>query len=863
MFGQDLGQEIGHDSLTVVEMDFDSTFTDTILPIVQEKSVLDHEVEYDAVDSIVFDLNNNIVNLYGEGIVKYGDITLSAHQISYDLDSYTVIATGGLDSADNVIGQPIFKQGKEEFDAKKITYNFKSEKGYIEEVKTVVSDAYVHAKISKKQPDNHIHVKGGTFTTCDKPNPHYGFRTTKMIVIPDDKIITGPGYLIFFNVIPIPIPLPFSMIPDQNKKSSGIILPRYGVATSSKQGFYLQDGGYYFAVNDYFHTSLLGSIFANGSWGIKSRSKYMARYKFRGNFEVEYLDYILGDKGLETDTPGRHSESVILKWNHTQDPKSSLYSSFNAHVEYSGKNGYRDDVNSADDEYINQNINSNISYKYTIPNSPFNLSLNAKLSQSIDAGTPESVSTTNEITLPQFAFNMRRVDLPLSFLRSNKAGGKKWWEKIGVNYNMNAENRIKYNQQQIDTVSINSSNVQEYFNIRNGVKHNAALSTSFKVKTISVSPSIRANGNWYFSHLEKNLDPIELVEVTDTINEFSQVWNVSGGVNLTGKLYGMYSFKKDGWIKAMRHQVTASGGVNYSPGQSTQQYGYIGDDGDFVSYSPYDGAIYSAPNSRPSNIWNFRLINDLEAKVKTKTDSSLEYKKVKFINNLTLDVSYDAMKDSIRWSDIRLSGRFTKLFNVVDINYNAIFDPYAYNNDARKTNESWLSQNNSLARIKKAGVNAKFSLRSKKKNKKIKPKNEVEAEIQKEYEANPSRFENLNIPWDVNVTYNIDINSTAKSPADELFFEENINHTLGIRGSFTIFKIFRISANTGYDFVNLEWNPSTIGLYVDLHCWELTATLRPNGRRQSYSFSLNVKSPLLKDLKIKKEDTFGGGSGFF
>jgi lipopolysaccharide export system protein LptA len=826
-----------------------------------EKSVLDHEVIYDAVDSMYFDLTKNEVYLYGEAMVKYGDITLTAYKIAYNFDNYSVVAEGGLDTAGNVIGTPSFKQKKESFEAKKITYNFETEKGYIQEVRTEIADAYVHAKVSKKQPNNAVHIKGGFFTTCDKEKPHFGFKTTKMIVIPDDKVVTGPGYLVFFNKIPIPIGLPFALIPDQNKKASGIIMPTYGDAVSTKQGFYLRNGGYYWAINDYFHTAIKGSIYANGSWGLTSESNYIARYKFSGNLNLIYEDFIIGGKE-DINSGATQSKSFNVTWRHTQDSKASQYSSFNSNVNFVSGGGYRNNVNSSTQDYINKNLSSNISYRYIIPNSPFNLSLSTQLSQVLDPNST-TVNSTNDLTLPKLTFNMKRIDLPLSFLKKNRMGKKKWYEKIGMTYTLNAENRLKYNQAQLDTTAITSSNFEELFNVKNGLKHNATLSTSFSFKTISISPNIRTSGNWYFRRYEKYLDPVELVEVTDTIKEFSQVWNVSGGVNLTGKLYGMYSFKGDGWLKAMRHQITGSAGVSYSPGVSTQQFGYVGDDGAFVSYNPYQGSIYAPPNSKPANVYNFRLINDLEAKVKSKNDSITEYKKVKFINNLTLDASYDALRDSIKWSDIRMSGRFTQLFEVLNINYSAVFDPYGYNSSAQKVNESWLNQTDKLVRMRSATLSATFGLKSKKRVKKVKPKNEAEQAIQEEFEENPGMFQNLNIPWDVNVSYNFNISNIPKSVNDSLYFENSLNNTIGIRGSFTLFDIFRISVNTGYDFVDFGWAPTLLSLYVDLHCWEFSASVRPTGGLQSYSFALNVKSPLLKDLKIKRESTFGGGSGFF
>jgi hypothetical protein len=861
LYGQ-IDEEISPLDSTQSLLSNDSTIVVESSAEEDDKSVLDNEVDYDAVDSIFFDLSKNEVQLYGDAVVTYGDITLTAHKISYNFDDYTVIAEGGIDSAGNTIGMPTFKQGKETFDAEQINYNFNSEKGYIKEVRTEVADAYVQAKVSKKQKNNEVHIKGGYFTTCDKEKPHFGFKTTKMIVIPNDKVVTGPGYLVFFDKIPMPIGLPFALIPNQDRRASGIVMPTYGDAVSTQQGFYLRNGGYYWAINEYFHTKILGSIYANGSWGITSESTYNSRYKFNGKLTLVYEDFILyGSSDVQSGTS--ISKSFNVSWNHTQAAKANQYSSFNSNVNFVSGGGYRNNVNSTTDQYINKNINSNISYRYIIPNSPFNVSISTQLSQVLDPDSARAVNSTNDLSLPKLTFNMKRIDLPLSFLKKNKMGKTKWFEKIGLTYALNAENRLKYNQQQLDTTIINGDNFADIFNIKNGVRHTAGLSTSFSFKTISITPNINTTGNWYFQNYEKYLDPVDLVEVTDTIKEFSQVWDVRGGINFTGKLYGMYAFKGDHWLKAMRHQITASAGINYSPGTSTQQFGYVGDDGAFVSYNPYEGSIYSPPNSKPTNIYNFRLINDLEAKVKTETDSTIEYKKVKFIDNLALDAAYDALSDSIKWSDIRLSGRFTKLFDVLNINYSAIFDPYGYNSSAKKVNESWLSQNNGLVRMRSASVAASFSLRSKKKTKKVKPKNEAEQTIQNEFEEDPSLFENLNIPWDVNVSYNINLTNSPRSINDSLFFENDINNTIGVRGSFTVFKMFRFSVNTNYDFVDLSFTMTTLGLYVDLHCWEFSVNVRPTGGLQSYSFALNVKSPLLKDLKIKKDATYGGGAGFF
>lgn len=857
------------DTLTNDSLDLNS-ITDNQDSLATSDDFLDNEVLYNAIDSMLFDLSTNEVHLYGEAYVKYGDITLTAENIVYDFDSYLVYAEGGVDSVGNPKNLPIFKQGKEEFEATQINYNFETEKGYIKEVYSQADQAYVFAKVSKKQPNNNVHIKGGSFSTCENPNPHYSFRSPKMIVIPNDKVITGPGYVAVGNV-PLPIGLPFIMFPTKTDKASGIVIPKYG--DSDKQGFFLRDGGFYLALNDYFHTEFLGTIYTNGSWGVKNNSAYKKRYKFGGNFTIDYQNFIFGDRSIEGNFT--ESKSFTVRWTHRQDAKASKNSTFNTSVNFVSGSGYRNDIGSSSSDYVNRNFNSNIAYSLRIPNTPFSLTANGKLTQRVDItdidpdNDIQTTSTTNEITLPQVTFNMKRTDIPMAWIKKNKSSKKRWYEKVGFTYTMNLENRIKYSPQQLDTINLNSDNFKTYIDLRNGIKHRINMSTSFKIKTLSISPFINTNGSMYSQQIEKFIDPETQESFTDTISGFSSVWGVNTGVNLTTKLYGMYAFKGDGFIKAMRHQITFSAGVTFDPGNPTNLFGYVDEGGTFDNYSPYEGAIFSPPSSTPSNIYNFRIINDLESKVKSKKDSTTTYNKVKFIDNLSTGVRYDAFRDSIKWSDVTLSGRFTKIANVVTINYNAAFDPYAYNSDNRKIASSYFEQTGNLIRLKSAGVVAAFKIKSKNQGKKAKPKNAAEQQIEKLEEEKIENdetgfFENLSVPWTLDINYNM--NMTKPVIINELGqFTDTTRfiQTLSLGANFTLFKIFRFGVKTGYDFLNKEVQPSRLSLYVDLHCWEFSVSLRPNGRQKSYSVSFNIKSSLLKDLKIKKEDTYGGGGGFF
>ena len=834
-----------------------------------DSGFLEYKVEYNATDSMLFDLSKNQVHLYGESYVKYGDITLTSDNIVYDFDTYSVEARGGVDSLDKPKDMPIFKQGREEFKATEISYNFKSEKGFIKEVYSKMDEAFVYAKQSKKQPNNHVHIKGGFFTTCDKPNPHYSFRTTKMIVIPDDKVITGPGYL-SVGKVPLPVALPFAIFPNRTDQASGIIIPKYG--DSRQQGFFFRDGGYYWAINDYIHTEFLGTIFTNSSWGIKNKTAYVKRYKFRGNFVLSYQDFVFGDRDIEGNSS--ESKSFTANWSHRQDNKASKNSSFNANVNFVAGSGYRNDIAANQEDYINRSFNSNIAYALKIPNTPFSLTANAKMSQKVTIdgeGDSQTNRTTNDLTLPQITFNMQRITIPMAWIRKNKVGSPKWYEKIGITYTMNAQNRIKYTPSQLDTIKLTRNNYRQFIDIKNGIDQRANLSTSFSIKTLTFTPFVNGRLVTYSSQIEKFLDPENLETVTDTLYGLTSVGGINSGMALTTKLYGMYSFKRNGRIQAMRHQVTLTVNGSYTPALSnTRVYGYFGDEGTFSFYDRYQGAIYSAPSSQAQNTYNFTLINDLEAKVKNKSDSTTTkqtYRKVKFIDNLRASTSYDALRDSIKWRDVNINGRFTKLFNVLTINYNAILDPYAYNTSGQKIKSSYFKQTGKPIRLRSAGFVAQFRIKSKKKAKKIKPKNQSEQQIldmiEEKEKEDPGSFFNFNVPWTVSINYNLRLTNTPLVLENgKLFNETNFtSNTVSVVGSFTLFKMFSFSVGSGYDIKNKDVLPSRLNLTVDLHCWELALNYR-TGRQQSYSISFYVKSSLLRDLKIEKKDTFQGGSFF-
>lgn len=809
--------------------------TDTLSVEPKQGSALDSEVRYSAKDSIRFDVKNQKVYLFGEAKVYYEEIELGAENIIYDFTSQNVEAYGSLDSAGNSFGDPIFNEGAHDIYADSIRYDFNTKKGLIKEVRTHEDEAYISARISKKHADQEIHNKGGIFTTCDHPNPHYYFKVSKMIVKPDDKIVVGPAYM-KVRTVPVPLGIPFGIFPIKDRGAAGILIPTFG--ESASLGFYLLNGGFYTPIGDKVDVQFTGDIYSRGSWAARALTRYRTRYKYSGSLDLSTSTTLHSDPEFPDFSRTR---AFFVRWSHLLDPKARLNTRFSANVNFGSSNNFTNNFNSSTQDYLSNTFQSNIAWSRSWSGKPYTLSVNLRHSQN-------TLNETFDITLPQVAFNVSRFFLPLGSLRKEQAGRQKWYEKIGMSYSANFENRLSTTEDQISMDNL--ANLTDDF--RNGFRHIANVSTSFKKWHTTLNPNFRFTDRWYFKTIEKNYDNALQETITDTLTGFSRAGDWSLGANLTSKIYGMYQFKNS--QTAFRHVLTPAIGLTYRPDQSTQVYGYFGEDGDLSNYSPYDIGIYGKPPSGESGLVTMSLINSVDMKIKARKDTAIDLKKVKIIDNFSIGSAYDWIRDSLHWNPISLSGR-TYLFNQFNINFRGIVDPYIVDDNGKRLDQSEWNVNRRIGRLTDANIALGFDLKSKKYG--VRQQEQVGTNDEVVGEASPDRGGRVDfqMPWRININYSFNYAQRRIAGEDV----ETITSSVLLNGDVTVFKNWKLGVVSGYDFEAKDWTPTSLNLYWDLHCWEFNFNTIPFGVRKSYSFRINVKASILQDLKYEQRTNLAGG----
>jgi len=853
----------------------DSISGDTI-PIVQsEGSDIEAEVKYTATDSLVFSLDGGTVELYGDARIAYEDITLEAAYIRYEMDNNLVLANGLPDSSGTVVGDPKFADTNNSFESKTLRYNFKTQKGYIEEVVTEQEGGFLHAEQTKKQSNGHVHLKDGKYTTCDAEHPHFYIAITKGISMPGDKIVSGPAYIVLADV-PLPLGIPFGFFPNSKTKTSGILIPKYG--EESRRGFYLREGGYYFAMNDYMDLRVTGDIYTNGTWGLRVGTNYRVNYRFSGNVNVKYFKNITGYKNIE----GQYSVSrdYSIGWSHSQDSRANPNSSFRASVNLSS---------SSYDQNHTRNINSvmrntkqsSISYTKKFPNSPFNLSGSLNHSQN-------SNTKGVNMTLPKISLNMARIN---PFKRKGGTGPKRWYEDIQFSYTSILENRISTYDSLLFTSDV-------WNDMENGYKHNIPLNLSIKpfrktpmLQSFAITPSLNYNGMLYTKQTHKfvsdydeiynddgnfvGLDPI----VTDTlIGKISYAHSLFPSISsgFAPKLYGMYQFKGDGRLEAIRHVMTPSASFSFVPDMTAIQADYYravvdteNNDDTLEVYSIYEDQIYGTPTfNGASGSLSLSLRNNVEAKMRSKNDTVDELEKVKILDNFNFSTSYNLFHSdtlSPAWRPISFNGN-TRIFNnKLNISFRGVMDPFGYDESRSRTRETYYSQTGKPLRLTNASVSAGFTLKSK--QEKGGNKSDQEAMDQESRLNNPDMagqdpmevydpnmedyygdYVDFDIPWSLRVDYSF----SYQKPKNV----STVVQTVRASGDFSLSPNWKIGFNTGYDLDRKQFTTTNLSVYRDLHCWEMRISVVPFGTYKSYNFQINAKSSILTDLKYNKRKSW-------
>lgn len=862
MRGGEKTDSLHRDSLALDSLGMDSLAADTT----KKKEPLDAPVIYEASDSIVF-TKEGYAHLYGEGKVNYQNIELTSAVITMNMDSSTVYATGVTDTAGVETGSPIFKDGETPYESKIMRYNFKTKKGFINSIVTQQGEGYVTSEEGKKGANDEIYMRHGKYTTCDNhEHPHFYLRLSMAKVRPKKNVVFGPAQLVVEDV-PLPIAVPFGFFPFNSSYSSGFIMPTYG--DEMNRGFYLRDGGCYFAISDQMDLKVLGEIFTKGSWGLSAASNYNKRYKFSGSFNASYLVTKTGEKNMPDYSV---SKDFRIQWSHRQDAKANPNSSFSASVNFATSSYDRSSLSSLynPQQYSQNTKASSVSYSRNFPE----IGLNISGAFNITQNTRDS---SLSMTLPDVNISLNRI---YPFKRKKSAGDERWYEKISLQYTGSITNSISTK----DNLLFKTPLTQW----ENGMQHKIPVSATFNLfKYINIVPSFNYTERWYLRKVKQSYDPSPTSTdhvKRDTINGFNRLYDYNLSLQMNTKLYGMYKplFMKSKELQ-IRHVFTPTVSYTYTPDFGKSRYGYYDtytytdEDGEVrtVEYSPYEGAVYGYPGKNMSQNISFSIDNNIEMKMKSDKDTT-GYKKISLIDQLGASLSYDVANK--RWSDLSMNLRL-KLTKSYTFNMNASFATYAYQFDENGNVVVGDRTEWSYGRFGRfQGYSGSFSYTlnndtfkklfgkkdedEKNKDKEGKEGGEDEGtEEETEEQNNNSNMRKtekasvdsdgylaFKLPWSVSLSYSYSIREDRSKDINikTMRYPYSLTHSLNVSGNFKIGSRWNMTYSTGYDFTSKEMSMTTLNITRDLHCFNMSCGL-VFGPFTSYNFSIRANSSMLTD----------------
>ncbi|MCB8965187.1 MAG: LPS-assembly protein LptD [Bacteroidales bacterium] len=822
---------------------------DTLKSSQKKESALDQPIFTNASDSTIYSLDGKTAYLYGNAVVTYDNLELKAQYIEFDMQKKQAFACGLPDSTGKIIGKPVFKEGSQSYQMDSIHYNFESKRAKINGVITEQSGGFMHSEVTKKMENNVVNMLHGKYTTCDLEHPHYYIAITKGKMIPDKKIISGPAYIVIADV-PFPIFIPFGFFPYTKKRAAGIILPEFNEGANT--GVSLRGLGFYFGMGDYMDQKFTTDLYTTGSWALYSATNYRVRYKYSGSLNLGTSTTVSSEKGLPDYAK---TNAFRVNWNHSQDSKANPNTTFQANVSFSTSNYYKYNAKSLNDALTNT-INSSVSYSKTWAGTPF--SLNTSLSHS-----QNNINSVVNIGFPKVTFNMARI---YPFKQKVSTGTAKWYEKIGLSLTTNLNNSVEVKESNLFKKSVVDS-------MRNGMKHDIPLSTSFNMlKFITVSPGVSYSEYWYIKTIEKHWDPYTQTVAVDTINGFKRGYQYGPSVSMSTKVYGTFQFKKTSKVQAIRHVITPSVSLSYKPDFADPKYGFYkkvqkGTNGAVENYSIFSNGILGGPQAGESGSISFALNNMLEMKVRSDKDTANPVRKIKILEGLSFNTSYNMLADSLNWSDISVSGR-TNLLDKVNINFSGGFCPYAINAAGTKINQYEYNNSGKFARFTRGSVGLDFSLSSSAKNGQqggsggSKPggisglpgdsPGGIASDGSNFGESMSSQYGtdyvDFSVPWSLNFRYTLSYSKPA--------YETTITQTASLSGELSLTPKLRIGFSTNYDIKNKQLTSTSLNFFRDLHCWEMRMTIVPLGYYKSFSFQINVKSSMLQDLKYNKRESY-------
>lgn len=787
-------------------------------------------VKTEASDSAVLDMTKNVFYLYGKAKVIYEDMELNAGKIIYDQSNNLVTAAPLSDSAVKMKDRPSFAQGQEKFTYDSLQYNFKSKRAIVRNPRTQYGEGYVFSEQVKRNPDQSIYGYHNLYTTCALDTPHFGIHAKKIKVIPGRVVASGPANIIVEQV-PTPLFLPFGLFPISKGQRSGFLLPTYTIEEG--RGVGLLNGGYYFNMGQYADLETRANIYSKGSWQASGRSNYAKRYKYNGGFVLTYAN----NKTGEDFEPGAVTEKAFnVRWQHTTDAKARPGTQFNASVN-AGTSSFNANNTYDAEQILNNQYQSNITYSKAWANKPYTLAVSARHSQEASTGRVD-------VTLPEVAFYLAQFNP----FQGKNGTGTKWYEKITAAYNFTGQNQLIFTDSLLD---INKLSIADF---NNGMKHSIPISASYNMlRFINITMGANYNEYWhtkqmyrYYNYAIDGLD-------TNIYRGFYTARDYSANITANTRIYGLKMFKK-GKLMGIRHVLTPNVSLNYVPdfAKAPYRYGYqtlLDPNGQPQYLSPYEGNLQGAPAQlgNYSSVVGFGFNNNLQIKVRSDKDSN-GFKNIRLIDNFTINSGYNLAADSFNWQNIAVTFS-TMLFNVINVNANLGYDPYAFDTarNTRKNVTMW-EQGTGIARFTNASVSLAAQLRPTKREDNNPDRNTEEYQRLTMYGINDIYYD-FNVPWNLGLTYSLGLNKRylPESKKDTLAVD---NHNIGINGDFNLTSRWKITASTSYNFAQKKLQMTQINIVRDMHCWEMILTAVPFGERRFYNFTLHVKATVLQDLKL-------------
>lgn len=816
------------------------------------KSDLKTMISYKADDYMLLDMESKTLYLHRAGSLTYDKMVLNADSIAVDWNQNTMYADGLVDSMGQKNGRPDFAENEQSYRADRIAYNFKSQKGLVTMARTQQGSEYIIGEYVRKENDSTYYIKNGKFTSCELDHPHYYIKSSKLKVIPQKKIITGPLMLVIED-FPLPLVVPFGFFPNQTGQRSGLVMPTYG--ESAERGFFLRNGGYYFAINDHVDLLLRGDIFSKGGYRLEVGSAYNKRYKYQGNFQFEYGLQRFGER----DDPEqfRSTETNFkLIWKHDQtiNPQARFFANVNVlSSNFNRANSY------IEQDYLSNTFKSTISYTQSFANSPWRLGLNLNHSQN---------TQTKQVALDMPIVTLNRTRF-FPFKGKNSTGSK-WYHNIGLNYSMGAQNQISvtdtllpkifknpfgtitYEQATNGDTSLVTKNSLDFFN--NGMSHTIPISTQLNLASyVNIQPSITYHEYWYYRTKNHYYDVARQTVASEYVYGLATARDFNAAVSASTRIYGLFGGgNKRG--TTVRHTLQPSLGFTYRPDFADVRFGFyenvrVDTTGRKEPFSRFAGGIQGGPPSGEQQLVTLGINNILELKYRTKTadgDSALKdpFTRITLLDAFSASTSYNFAADSLQLAPLGFSARTNILNNKFNIQLNGAVDPYTVDPTGRRINVFRYEKNGSIGRLSTMTL-AFSTVLSSKKTPVVQPTSK---------DATPEELNNLQLYRDLYVDFNIPwrLNFSANFGYTNTGIFRDTTFTINTSGDFNMTPKWKIGFTTGYDFSQMDFSYTSLTIYRDLHCWEMSMTWIPFGDRKSYNFTLNVKSSTLKDLKLTK-----------